>query len=438
MKAALSLLLATGCSRPSVEGDATDGSSTTDATPPADSTTGTDPDPADTTATEGPMPRDVPLDECEPGRLGCTDRLDVLLVVDNSHTMAHEQAKLARAMPSLVQALQHVIDDADRQLDVQVMVTTTDVGNPLCDPFAPPGYEPALGTPLGTPCTERLPDFTDPSGTISAPEACLDACPSPIAPEDPFVAFGPMGSNVPDAPPLDVDGDGTLDPPEAQALACLVPPGINGCGYESPLEAMRQALDPAAAHNQGPRPFLRSDALLSVVIVTDEADCSVADPTLMSDPAVQNVDPETGAPAPSSAICWNAGVECDPPDEDGVYPSCWSRSEPRMHAVEGHVEFLREDLQRDVMMVQLVGVPEVVEHSIEVPFQPIAGGELELVYRDFVDVPYPGGDIPPTEWAQGIRAAHKRFEIGIAPGCTAYEDGVVTAQATPPVRLLEA
>ena len=58
------------------------------------------------------------------------------------------------------------------------MVTTTDVGNPLCTPVEPPGYEPALGSPVDTACTSRLEHFTDPSGMVSVPEVCLDVCPA--------------------------------------------------------------------------------------------------------------------------------------------------------------------------------------------------------------------------------------------------------------------
>ena len=31
------------------------------------------------------------------------------------------------------------------------------------------------------------------------------------------------------------------------ALSCIGPQGINGCGYEAPLEAMLQAINPGAA-----------------------------------------------------------------------------------------------------------------------------------------------------------------------------------------------
>ena len=236
--------------------------------------------------------------------LACVPAVDILFVVDNSRSMAEEQRTLARIAPTLVRGLLEPFTGFGEPIDTQVMVTTTDVGNPLCTPFQPPGYQPALGRPTTTSCIDRLDDFVDLTGTITAPEACLDVCSGSMAPPAGILAFGPDGTNV-DGPAVDVDGDGELDPPEAHVLACMIPQGINGCGFESPLQAMRLALDPGAPHNQGAQPFLRPHAALFVVLVTDEVDCSVADFSIMEDPSYYEVDPDSGVPAPSSAICWS-------------------------------------------------------------------------------------------------------------------------------------
>ncbi len=371
-------------------------------------------------------------DECPLSRLSCTSKLDVLVVMDNSRTMAEEQYAFARYAPEFVSDLVGLSDNDGDSLDfdLQLMVTTTDVGNPLCTAFQPAGYEPAMGAPVSTACVDRLDDFIDLSGTINARNMCLEVCPSGAAPDGPFMRFGSGPSNL---------------PPGADAwetLACLVPQGINGCGYESPLEAMRLALDPAAPHNAGDEPFLRPDAALAIVLVTDELDCSVADPAMMRDVSLYNVNPDAGMPTPSSAICWNAGVECNGPDAMGVFAGCESSDEARMHSVEGYVEFLRGDLfegqEKDVMMLPLVGVPPVVAHNPEPPFQPIAGGEYDLLYRRWRDGAYPAGDIPPDEDVQGVTAADKEFELGIGPGCTRVDDaGTIEGQAMPPTRILE-
>src|SRR5690606_26202933 len=141
-----------------------------------------------------------------------------------------------------------------------------------------------------------------------------------------------------DVPAVDVNGDGIDDSPVAQALACIGPQGIDGCGYESPLASMRNALASDASWN-GSDGFLRGGSLLAVAIITDEADCSIANPSVMNDTSFMESHPETGSPVPTSAICWNAGVTCDGPDDDGVYTNCRSSGEDLV-PVQEYTDFL--------------------------------------------------------------------------------------------------
>jgi len=380
---------------------------------------------------------------CEVGDPGCAQGVDLLFVIDNSGTMGEEQQSLASSFPLFVEQLRTFTDAAGTpvDLDVHVMVTTTDMGNPLCTPFEPAGYDPAMGEPIDTACIDRLQGFTDLTGTNSIPEACTTLCPVAVTPADPYVAFDAMGSNVPGAP-VDIDGDGTLDSPAAQALACIGPQGINGCGYESPLETMLQALNPSAAWNSGADPFLREGATLGVVIVTDEADCSLLDASLMEDPAFQNINPNTGVPSPSSAICWNAGMTCDGPDGMGVYSNCMPTAGNGLQPVSRYTSYLIDELRvsqgKEVFMLGIVGVPSVTAHAVDSPFEPTGGGVLDLVYRDWRDGAYPVGDILPDEFAMGQTAATKQHVFGIGPACTGADaGGSFTGQAIPPGRIRE-
>lgn len=62
----------------------------------------------------------------------------------------------------------------------------------------------------------------------------------------------------------------------ADVFTCIAAVGETGCGFEQPLGAVVRALgadgSPPPAENQG---FLRPDAFLFVVVLTDEDDCSV-------------------------------------------------------------------------------------------------------------------------------------------------------------------
>jgi hypothetical protein len=382
---------------------------------------------------------------CGSGDIGCTDQIDLLFVIDNSGTMGEEQLNLARNFPLLIQQLENLTDSSGMPVnaDVNIMVTTSDFGNPLCTPFEPDGYDPARGEPVSTSCTSRLPDFTDLLGTTMVPLACQNTCPAPVQPDGPFINFNNGVDNIPDTVvPVDIDADGIADSPAAQALACIGPQGINGCGYESQLENMLQALNPDAEWNQGSQPFLRENALLAVAMVTDEEDCSVMDYTIMDDPTFQNIDPDNGMAAPSSAICWNAGVECVGPDAMGVFSSCASRDADDLQPLARYTNYLitelRENQGKEVIMLGILGVPLVTEHNMDPPYQPIAGGVLDLVYRNWRDGQYPVGDILPDEFAAMVTAADKQFDFGIGPGCTGTNmAGEFTGQAIPPVRIRE-
>ncbi len=389
---------------------------------------------------------------CGGSDLGCTDKIDLLFVIDNSGTMAVEQENLARNFPLLVQQLEGLEDSMGNPVnpDVQIMVTNTDFGNPLCTAFEPEGYDPSRGAPITTPCTDRIADFTGlGNNPDTVPEACTSSCSSGAAPEgDPFVAFSNGMDNIPDTiVEADINGDGTPDSPVAQALGCLGPQGINGCGYESPLENMLQALNPAAEWNQGSRPFLRPDALLAVAVITDEADCSVQNYDIMTDANYQEVEPGSGMPESSSAICWNAGVSCQGPDASGIYSDCVSSAaEGTLQPISRYTNYLintlREDGKKEVVMLGILGVPEVTQHNPEAPFEPIAGGVFDLEYRNWRDGEYTGvaggGDILPDEFATGTTAADKQFDFGVGPGCTGGSVATgFTGQAIPPVRIKE-
>jgi hypothetical protein len=99
----------------------------------------------------------------------------------------------------------------------------------------------------------------------------------------------------------------------ATALAARMNVGLRGCGYEHQLGAIARALDPSATpENAG---FLRPEAHLAIVFLTDEDDCSAPPDTTLfaSAPADQC----------SGAVCALAGDACNgapPPATDFETP----------------------------------------------------------------------------------------------------------------------
>ena len=350
--------------------------------------------------------------------------LDVLIVIDNSVSMAREQPNVARNVPRIVQTIEQMTDATGDlvHLDTHVMVTTTDFGSPYC---AGAG---AGGAPVTQGCNARIDEFTLDDQSI--PEVCASVCPTDIAPDGNFIAFHGDDNNVPDVPPIDINGDGEDDSSVVQAAACLGAQGIVGCEYESPLESMLQALNPEAEWNRGPDPFLRSGGVLMVIVITDEPDCS---PAPEFDEAFWNVNPATGLPEPTSAACWNAGVACVDDNGDQIYEECNATADGPLHPTERYTSYLQTLTDDKLVFFGLVaGVPEVTRHNELPPFEPIEGGLHGLVVRDPLDGDWPMGDLYPDEWAAGRTGAHLLFERGIGPGCMTDD-----ARAYPPVRIPE-
>ena len=88
-------------------------------------------------------------------------------------------------------------------------------------------------------------------------------------------------------------------------FAKLASVGAGGCGFEQPFKAARMALSGKAV---GGEDFLRADALLLVVFVTDEDDCSSRSAALYTQPAAADTCGELGML--TSYRCFEYGVTC--------------------------------------------------------------------------------------------------------------------------------
>ena len=181
----------------------------------------------------------------------CVEALpvDILWVVDNSSSMAQEQANLAAQFPSLVDTLTDPPDadndgypDYPAVTDLHMAVVTTDVGT---------------ADQNVTGCTATGDDGVFVSTSRATEGDCVGFS---VADGASFLSFGES---------------------LASDFACLVDLGTDGCGIEQQLEASHRALfGHAEDSNAG---FLRDGSLVLVMFVTDEDDCSTDD-TALFDP----------------------------------------------------------------------------------------------------------------------------------------------------------
>jgi hypothetical protein len=172
------------------------------------------------------------------GAVGSTDlrrregppALDLVFVIDNSESMTAKQQALAANLPRLVQAL------AQR-----------------------PGGLPSLHIGVIS------------SNFGAGPNRAAQDCP-PYGDKGRFLVKAGCGVDASQSPWLELAGSTrnfTGDPPSV--VGCLAQLGTDGCGYEHPLQALRAALYDVNPENRG---FLRAEALLGIVILSDEDDCS--------------------------------------------------------------------------------------------------------------------------------------------------------------------
>ncbi len=332
-------------------------------------------------------------------------QLDLLVVVDNSASTSPIQAKLVSAIEPLLD----IFEAADVQLDYRLAVTTTDSGNYWCDNVTEPEY----GNFVSTSCRERIADFTWADVDDSA--TCFDWCSlETLSLPQPWIEVVRAQSNLP-------AGVSAVD-----AAACLIPQGVGGCGYESPLESMRRALTLSATEGSPQQGFVRDTAVLMVVIVTDEVDCSAASEfqeTVFSPEGNRLFWSLPDEPTPTSAVCWNAGVRCSGPSSG--YDSCNVADKGTDGAPAVPDAAVLTPVAEYIDALQAIeDQKKAINPSAEVRVSVIAG----------VPVDHPLGE--PIAYAEGPdpddREGHQAV-FGIGPGCSG--DGEVSG--VPPVRLRE-
>lgn len=180
-----------------------------------------------TTDSTGPgITFDLGVPPDSPVRTTC-DKIDFLFVVDNSGSMQTVQSTLVGSFPGFVAGLQTVLDQG---IELNVGVVTSDAYT----------YNVAGCNALG--------DLVVQTG-------------------------GALSSNMPCGPYAAGANYMTQADDLATTFACAAQVGTSGSGIERPMEAMVNAVSQINAGpgecNEG---FLRDDALLVVVVITDEWD----------------------------------------------------------------------------------------------------------------------------------------------------------------------
>jgi hypothetical protein len=291
--------------------------------------------------------------------------VDLVLVVDNSISMADKQTLLA---PSIARLL-------------------SDLTNPPCFDAsgAPAATQPASGDEACATGTSRKMDPVRSLhlGVISSSLGALGGtqCDA-IAGGDPstndrahLLSRGPDGSVVPTYQSLGYlawDADGAMSPPGESDFDALVQNATDmvvgvgevGCGYEMPLEAAARFLaDPApydhletSGGTTSPvgvdetllaqrEAFLRPDSLVAVVLLSDENDCSIdvaKQPSVLLGTAPMFRARQECATDPNDACCTSCALET--PAGCPADPTC--ESSPMLEQSEDPINLRCYDQKR--------------------------------------------------------------------------------------------
>ena len=177
-------------------------------------------------------------------------RADIVVLIDNSGSMAQEQGALTLRFPELIAEL---VDPRDADGD-------TRPDHPAIEDLNIGVITPDMGT-FGFPVSTCM-------SPVDGDDGCFRNTPSPSVTgcSGSYPAF--LSRNPTNAATYTADQ-------MAQDFTCIATLGTNGCGFEQQLKAMRKATTDNAAAGRCNAGFFRPDALLALIFVTDETDCSV-------------------------------------------------------------------------------------------------------------------------------------------------------------------
>lgn len=277
-------------------------------------------------------------------------QLDVLFVIDDSSGMDAQQQRLAARIPEFVATL---AKRAPGLPDLHLAVVSSSLGAGRFDNL--PGCLP------GTSGNRE--------GLFQRPAACTQ-----------LHAGHSFLSSVPSGASRVTNFDGDL----GAAAACLTRLGTGGCAFEQPFNAARVALERSANAGDPNEGFLRPEAHLAVVMVTNEDDCSVPADSDLFDPSHQSAaDPYGGL---RSYRCNEFGHRCNGVSPPHALPAgappmglsgCVSAEDGKLVTVDGFVRFLRglkPDRDR-VVAAAITGPP--APYVVEAGEFVLAAGGLE-------------------------------------------------------------
>ena len=287
------------------------------------------------------------------------NKVDVLFMVDNSTSMAAMQDALTQRFGQFLQVfsnLAHPTDGSTPQFaDLHIGVVTSDYG----------AGSKAYGNCQPTPGGQK--------GVLQATAAASSAnagCAGPTSGLFIQYQFNADGNDVCNLP------GGKCDAPTLNStFTCMASVGDAGCGFEHQLESVYAALHDAT-DNAG---FLRDEALLAVVFVTNEDDGSAAPGTTFYD------SDASGAGALDTYRQTRFGIDCGSPlmmapetPSNGMLSCSPTTDANAEYPVQRYIDFFTKSvglggLKSDPSSIILVGLNAPDSDIETISVQPFTG-----------------------------------------------------------------
>ena len=262
--------------------------------------------------------------------------VDMLFVIDDSPSTLDKQTNLKNAFPAFINELNGLPGGLP---NIHIGVVTPDLGTKGAQDTSP---GPSVGSgPGGCVGNGKAGNLQNTSSTVQ----------------------GNFISDIRDSATSRTQNfTGSLE----SAFAALASVGANGCGFEQPIEAAKRALD----NNPANAGFLRPNASLAIIMMTDEDDCSISHSTMFG--------PDSATLGPLQSFrCTRFGVTCgvggttpDEMNQIGTKGQCRSNeASSYLMPVAPYATFFRglKANPNDVMFAALIGDPTPFSVELRIP-----------------------------------------------------------------------
>lgn len=268
--------------------------------------------------------------------------VDILFMIDNSTSMSPKQSILAQNIGAFFEQIKMF------NANYHIGVVTSDIGSTIAEGQF--WNDPSIQVCNSFKGDDGLLQVMSCSQRTNVSSDARNACPSSTCNK-----FGATVTNDGARYISNIDGKTNVTGDAvADAFQCMALVGDGGCGIEGQFESAKRAIDGHLAQNNG---FRRNNAVLAVIFVTDEDDCSVqiARRSENSPNTRDCASPDQNA----GFDCFNydyrclaRSIQCDQPmNTPGAKTNCHERADNYLEPIKKYHDFFTAMAPADKLVI---------------------------------------------------------------------------------------